>query len=53
VPNYYCQGPGDLVDGRGAPHIDAGGQGRGTCDGHHLDPLALSVLGAALDVGTR
>src|SRR6266480_1895562 len=27
VPNYYCQGPADLVDGRGARHMNAGGQG--------------------------
>jgi hypothetical protein len=27
VPNYYCQGPGDLVDGRGARHMNVGGQG--------------------------
>jgi len=26
VPNYYCQGPGDLVDGRGARHMNVGGQ---------------------------
>ena len=26
VPNYYCQGPADLVDGRGARHMDVGGQ---------------------------
>src|SRR6266478_6130145 len=27
VPNYYCQGPADLVDGRGARHMNVGGQG--------------------------
>jgi len=27
VPNYYCQGPGELVNGRGARHMDVGGQG--------------------------
>ena len=26
VPNYYCQGPAELVDGRGARHMNAGGQ---------------------------
>jgi len=26
VPNYYCQGAADLVDGRGARHMDVGGQ---------------------------
>ena len=27
VPNYYCQGSADLVDGRGARHMNVGGQG--------------------------
>jgi DNA invertase Pin-like site-specific DNA recombinase/uncharacterized protein YndB with AHSA1/START domain len=26
VPNYYCQGPGALVDGRGTRHLNVGGQ---------------------------
>jgi hypothetical protein len=26
VPNYYCQGSAELVDGRGARHMNAGGQ---------------------------
>src|ERR1019366_625590 len=26
VPHYYCQGPGDLVDGRGTRHMNVGGQ---------------------------
>jgi DNA invertase Pin-like site-specific DNA recombinase len=26
VPNYYCQGSADLVDGRGARHMNVGGQ---------------------------
>ncbi len=25
TPNYYCQGPGDLVDGRGTRHLNIGG----------------------------
>src|SRR6266498_1550736 len=25
VPNYYCQGPGELVDGRGTRHMNVGG----------------------------
>ena len=25
VPNYYCQGPGALVDGRGTRHLNVGG----------------------------
>jgi DNA invertase Pin-like site-specific DNA recombinase len=27
VPNYYCQGPGALVDGRGTRHLNVGGLG--------------------------
>jgi DNA invertase Pin-like site-specific DNA recombinase len=27
VPNYYCQGSAELVDGRGSRHMNAGGQG--------------------------
>ncbi len=27
VPNYYCQGAGDLVDGRGTRHMNVGGLG--------------------------
>jgi DNA invertase Pin-like site-specific DNA recombinase len=27
VPNYYCQGPGELVNGRGSRHMNVGGQG--------------------------
>jgi Recombinase len=27
VPNYYCQGSAELVDGRGARHMNVGGQG--------------------------
>jgi len=26
VPNYYCQGAADLVDGRGSRHMNVGGQ---------------------------
>ena len=26
VPNYYCQGSADLVDGRGSRHMNVGGQ---------------------------
>jgi DNA invertase Pin-like site-specific DNA recombinase len=26
TPGYYCQGPGDLVDGRGTRHMNVGGQ---------------------------
>src|SRR5213080_2580294 len=26
VPNYYCQGPAELADGRGARHMNVGGQ---------------------------
>jgi DNA invertase Pin-like site-specific DNA recombinase len=27
VPNYYCQGSAELVDGRGSRHLNVGGQG--------------------------
>jgi DNA invertase Pin-like site-specific DNA recombinase len=27
TPNYYCQGSAELVDGRGARHMNVGGQG--------------------------
>jgi Recombinase len=27
VPNYYCQGPGPIVDGRGTRHLSVGGLG--------------------------
>ena len=27
VPNYYCQGSAELVDGRGSRHMNLGGQG--------------------------
>jgi DNA invertase Pin-like site-specific DNA recombinase len=27
VPNYYCQGSAELVDGRGSRHMNVGGQG--------------------------
>src|SRR5262249_61044669 len=26
VPNYYCQGSAELVDGRGSRHLNVGGQ---------------------------
>ncbi len=40
VPNYYCQGPADLVDGRGARHMNVGGQA--------LDAAVAAVFLAAL-----
>jgi DNA invertase Pin-like site-specific DNA recombinase len=40
VPNYYCQGAADLVDGRGARHMDVGGQA--------IDAVAAAAFLAAL-----
>ena len=40
VPNYYCQGSAELVDGRGSRHMNTGGQG--------IDAAAAAVFLAAL-----
>ena len=40
VPNYYCQGPAELVSGRGARHMSAGGQA--------IDAAVAAVFLAAL-----
>ena len=40
LPNYYCQGPGDLVDGRGTRHMNTGGQA--------IDAAVASAFLAAL-----
>src|SRR6201997_5374901 len=40
VPNYYCQGSAELVDGRGARHMSVGGQG--------IDPARAAAFLAAL-----
>ena len=49
VPNYYCQGPGDLVDGRGTRHMNAGGQAIDSAvAGAFLAALAPAALQACL-----
>jgi DNA invertase Pin-like site-specific DNA recombinase len=40
VPNYYCQGSAELVDGRGARHMSTGGQA--------VDAAVAAVFVAAL-----
>ena len=40
VPNYYCQGSAELVNGRGSRHMNTGGQG--------IDAAAAAVFLAAL-----
>ena len=41
TPNYYCQGSADLVNGRGARHMDVGGQG--------IDAAVAAAFLAALE----
>jgi DNA invertase Pin-like site-specific DNA recombinase len=49
VPNYYCQGPGDLVDGRGTRHMNLGGQAiDATVAEAFLAALAPAALTACL-----
>ena len=49
VPNYYCQGPGDLVDGRGTRHMNTGGQAiDAAVAGAFLTALAPAALQACL-----
>ena len=49
VPNYYCQGPGDLVDGRGTRHMNTGGQAiDAAVAGAFLAALAPAALQACL-----
>ncbi len=49
VPNYYCQGPAELVDGRGARHMSAGGQAiDAAVAGAFLAALAPAALDACL-----
>jgi DNA invertase Pin-like site-specific DNA recombinase len=51
VPNYYCQGPANLVDGRGARHMNVGGLGIDAAVGDAfcaaLAPTALTACLAA------
>jgi DNA invertase Pin-like site-specific DNA recombinase len=45
VPNYYCQGPGDLVEGRGTRHMNTGGQ---AIDAAVADAFLAALAPAAL-----
>jgi len=46
VPNYYCQGPAELVGGRGARHMSVGGQ---AIDAAIADAFLAALAPAALD----
>jgi len=49
VPNYYCQGSAELVDGRGARHMNVGGQAIDTAVAEaFLAALAPAALQACL-----
>ena len=49
IPNYYCQGPGDLVNGRGTRHMNTGGQAiDAAVAGAFLAALAPAALQACL-----
>ncbi len=49
VPNYYCQGSAELVDGRGSRHMNAGGQAiDAAVAGAFLAALAPAALQACL-----
>ena len=45
VPNYYCQGSAELVDGRGARHMNVGGQ---ALDAAVTDAFLAALAPAAL-----
>src|SRR5205807_1695383 len=54
VPNYYCQGPADLVDGRGARHMNVGGQAiDAAVAGAFLAALQPAALQACLQAAER
>jgi DNA invertase Pin-like site-specific DNA recombinase len=46
VPNYYCQGSAELVNGRGARHMSVGGQ---AIDAAVADAFLAALAPAALD----
>src|SRR2546426_386468 len=49
TPNYYCQAPAELVDGRGARHMNVGGQViDAAVAGAFLPALAPAALDACL-----
>jgi DNA invertase Pin-like site-specific DNA recombinase len=49
VPNYYCQGAGNIVDGRGSRHMNTGGQAiDAAVAGAFLAALQPAALNACL-----
>jgi DNA invertase Pin-like site-specific DNA recombinase len=46
VPNYYCQGAAELVDGRGARHMNVGGQ---AIDAAVAEAFLAALAPAAMD----
>ena len=54
VPNYYCQGPAELVNGRGARHMSVGGQGiDAAVTAAFLAALAPAALDACLQAAAQ
>ena len=53
VPNYYCQGSAELVDGRGARHISIGGQAIDAVAEAFLAALAPAALDACLQAARQ
>jgi DNA invertase Pin-like site-specific DNA recombinase len=54
VPNYYCQGSAELVNGRGARHMSAGGQAiDAAVAGAFLAALAPAALDACLQAARQ
>jgi DNA invertase Pin-like site-specific DNA recombinase len=54
VPNYYCQGSAELVDGRGARHMNVGGQGiDAAVAGAFLAALQPAALHACLQAAEQ
>src|SRR5215471_15384521 len=54
VPNYYCQGSAELVDGRGARHMNVGGQAiDAAVAAAFLTALAPAALDACLQAAAQ
>jgi len=54
VPNYYCQGSAELVNGRGARHMSTGGQAiDAAVAGAFLAALAPAALDACLQAAAQ
>jgi DNA invertase Pin-like site-specific DNA recombinase len=54
VPNYYCQGSAELVDGRGARHMNVGGQAIDTAvAAAFLAALAPAAMQACLQAAAQ